>query len=114
MQLRQILAHNLKTAMAHTPGAETQLALAKKAGIAQSHLSKLLRLEAAATTDLIAALARAPGREPWELLADSEATRQAALQRMILGNRAPDARVNELLPPAPIPEVARRKKGRGR
>lgn len=85
MLLRQILADNLREAMSQNPNIDTQIALARRAGIAQSHLSKLLRGEASATTDLIAALAEAVGREPWELLADSESTREAALRKMLLG-----------------------------
>jgi predicted XRE-type DNA-binding protein len=55
MQLRLILSANLKRAM----GEDTQAEVAKRAGIAQSHISRILRCEASATTDLIADLARA-------------------------------------------------------
>jgi transcriptional regulator with XRE-family HTH domain len=85
MQLRQILADNLREAMEQTPGIDTQIALARRAGIAQSHLSKILRGEASATTDLLNALANAMGREPWELLADSNETREAAIRKMLVG-----------------------------
>lgn len=115
MELRQILARNLRQAMEDSIGLDTQLALARRAGIAQSHLSEVLRAEASPTTDMLNVLARALGLEPWELLANDEATRQAALQKMILGPRASDARVAENLPPAPKKEAAarRRKKTRG-
>ena len=84
---------------------DTQAGVAKRAGVAQSHVSRLLRCEAAATTDLIAALSRALDVQPWELLADAEATRQAALEKMILGlPRAADA---------PPKEVAHRRKKEG-
>jgi transcriptional regulator with XRE-family HTH domain len=99
MQLRQVLAANLRRAM-ERPGMDTQMAVAKKAGIGQSHLSRLLRCEASATTDLIAALARALGIQPWELLADTEATREAALRKML----------GEPAEPAPPKERATRKK----
>lgn len=71
------------------PGMDTQMAVAKKAGIGQSHLSRLLRCEASATTDLIAALSRALGVQPWELLVDTAATREAAIRRMLGGEPEP-------------------------
>jgi transcriptional regulator with XRE-family HTH domain len=110
MLLRQILADNLRQAMAESTGADTQMSLAKRAGIAQSHVSKLLRCEAAATTDVLASLAHALGRQPWELLADSEQTRQSALRKMILGDRVTDERAAETLPPAPKKVSANRRK----
>lgn len=113
IELRQILARNLRQAMAESTSLHTQAALAGKAGMAQSHLSEILRAETSATTDMIATLARALGREPWELLANDEATRQAALQKMILGPRISNERAAEKLPPAPTKEGAKRKKGGG-
>lgn len=114
MQLRQVLAQNLKKAMDEQPGLDTHMAISKRAGIAQSHFSKVMRGEASATTDLIAALAKAVNREPWELLADSEATRKSALERMILGPRVPDEKVEKHLPVPPKEVAAKhRKKDRG-
>lgn len=105
MQLRQTLAANLRKAMED----DTQAEVAKRAGVAQSHISRILRCEASATTDLIAALARALKLQPWELLADNEATRRAALERMLYGQAVAGDRKVE----APQKEVAyrRRKKG---
>jgi plasmid maintenance system antidote protein VapI len=84
--LRQILARNLQAAMETSPGVDTQMTLAKRAGIGQSHISRILRGESAATIDVIAALAEALNIQPWELLANDEATRQAALEKMLGGS----------------------------
>ena len=89
-------------------GMDTQMAVATKAKIAQSHLSKVLRCEASATLDLISAIAHAFGVQPWELLTDDDMTRKAALERMLFGPATNDPG-REL----PRKEVAlrRRKKG---
>lgn len=84
-QLRQILARNLQMAMERTPGADTQQALAKRAGVGQSHVSRILRGESAATIDVIAAMCEALNIQPWELLSDEESTRQAAMEKMLGG-----------------------------
>jgi transcriptional regulator with XRE-family HTH domain len=94
--LRQILAKNLERAMEAAPGADRQLTLAKRAGVGQSHISRILRQESAATIDVIAALAEALNIQPWELLADSDSTRQAALEKMLGG------RIDERAPVTPI------------
>ncbi len=62
-----------------------QLAFAGKAGISQSHLSEILRSVSSVSVDLLADLARAAGCQPWELLADSEETRRAAIDKMLGG-----------------------------
>jgi DNA-binding phage protein len=81
MQLREALARNLLEIMSRTPGLETQQALAKKAKMGQSHISRILNKSTAPTTDTIAALATALRVQPWELLSDAESTRQAVLAR---------------------------------
>lgn len=75
--------------------------LAGKAKIAQSHIGRMRREESAATVDMLDALAAALGVQPWELLADEEATRRAAMERMLLGPRVPDDKAADHLPPAP-------------
>lgn len=99
--LRQILASNVARRMEQTPGAETQQTLAKKAGIGQSHISRILNGAQSVGLDIVAAVSTALGCQPWELLADDEATRRAAMERMLLGPRVTDERAAEKLPPAP-------------
>lgn len=60
-----------------------QTALAKRSGIAQTHISRLLRCSSAATLETVATLADALGIQPWELLVNDEATRAAILQRIL-------------------------------
>lgn len=96
--IRQILARNLREAMNNSQTLDTQLALAGRAGISQSHLSEILRGITSVTVDLVNDLAYALGMEPWELLADSEETRQAALAKLMWGEKS-----------APPKEAARRR-----
>lgn len=93
--LRQILARNIERAMQVTPGVDTQMALAKRAGLGQSHISRILRGESAATIDVLTALAEALNIQPWELLADEETTRRAALEKMLGRPPIPDQRVEQ-------------------
>lgn len=98
--LRQILAANVARRM-EAAGITTQPALAKKANIAQSHVSRILAGNQSIGLDVIAAVAEAVGCEPWELLTDAEATRQAAMQKLLWGDRVSDARAAETLPRPP-------------
>lgn len=97
--LRQILAANVSRRMEETPGADTQKALAKRAGIGQSHVSRVLNGRQSVGIDIVAAVSGALGCQPWELLADDEITRRAAMERMILGTTPP--------PPQPAGYVAK-------
>lgn len=110
MLLRQIVVDNIVRRMESTPRLSTQTALAAEAKVSQPYLSELLRGESAPTTDLLAKLADAFGCQPWELLADSEATRKAALEKMILGPRVSNERAAEKLPAAPMKEAAARRR----
>lgn len=108
MELRQILARKIRDAMERDPNLETQQKMAARAGISQGHISRLLLCEAAATTDALVGLAKAMRCQPWELLADGESTRRAAIERMLGRDGAPDLQVT--LPPK-IPAMRRKKKG---
>jgi len=99
MALRQILARNIRTGMDRSVNLKSANALATKAGVSQSNLSKLLRCEASPTTDLLVSIANALDVQPWELLADTETTRQAALQKMLGATPVPDQRVEQAFPP---------------
>jgi transcriptional regulator with XRE-family HTH domain len=99
--LRQILARNLRAAMARDSTISTQEKLAAKSKLSQSHISRLLLCEAAATTDALMALAVAVRCEPWELLTDAQATRKAALEKLLSVTPVSDERVAEHLPPTP-------------
>lgn len=104
--------------MSRTPGLGTQLALAKRTGISQSHLSDVLNCATSTGVDLLADLAGALSLQPWELLADSEETKRAALARMMWGGGIPDKDVEKHLPlppkSAPAKEVAPKRKKLGR
>jgi transcriptional regulator with XRE-family HTH domain len=99
--LRQILARNIVEAMEKNPALDTQPALAAKAGIAQSQVSRILRCEIGVGLDILNAIATALQVEPWELLADSNATRKAAVERMLWNIPATDERVERSIPPTP-------------
>ncbi len=87
--------------MHRDPSLDTQKKLSDRSRVAQPHISRILRSTSGATIDALAALARAFGCQPWELLVDTELTRQAALRQMIMGATATDARVAEVTPKPP-------------
>lgn len=100
--------------MAETPGAETQAALARKAGIGQSHVSRVLKGAQSVGLDVVAAVSTALGCQPWELLANDEATRRAAMERMILGgstneNESEYTPARRTPPPGPTKRVAHKR-----
>lgn len=112
MVLRQTLAANITAELERSRILDSANSLAKRAGISQSHLSKVLRCDAALTTDKLAAIADALGCQPWELLANTEATRKAALERMLGGPVRPvsDQRVEESFPPVKKTAGSKRRK----
>lgn len=99
--LRKVLARNLAERMAAIPDCDTQAKLSKRARVGQSHVSRILRCESAATVDMLESIAAALGCMAWELLADDEGARKEALARMLLGPAASDLRVASVLPPSP-------------
>ena len=103
-QIRQILATNVAALMESSLDLKSQLALERRSGVGQSTISRLLSCESGVSIDVVADIARAFHVQPWELLTDTEATREAALQRMLLGPRNP----------APVREAAPSRKKGGR
>lgn len=67
-ELRRVLASNLDRLMLSRPGLETQLHLAKRSGVAQSTVGRILRAETSATLDNLEALADALGTDAAALL----------------------------------------------
>ena len=110
--LHQIFIANVRSRLKTSP-IGTQLALSKKAGMSQSFLSEVLSGESVPSLTIVEAIAKAFGCQGWELLADSEATRQAALQRLLWGENASDKRVEEALGTPKEVASKRRKKGSG-
>lgn len=101
VHLRRVLANNLEKRMAISATCDTQAKLAKRAGVGQSHISRILRGESAATIDMLWAISRALGCMAWELLADDEGARREALARMLVGPAASDLRVGSAIPKPP-------------
>lgn len=118
LPIRQILARNLQAAIDKSSLVDNQRGLALRSGVSPSHLSEIMRGISSVTVDLLADLAGALGLQPWELLADSEETKRAALARMMWGGGIPDKEVEKHLPlppkPAPAKEVAPKRKKPGR
>jgi transcriptional regulator with XRE-family HTH domain len=83
--VHQILASKLKEI--RKARGMSQADVAKKAGYAQSHISRIEKqvMVTGPTIDVLNEIAHALGIEAWELLVDQEATRRAALHRMIVG-----------------------------
>lgn len=57
--MREVLAANLAALMARTPALDTQLKLARRSGIAQSTIGRILRQEVSPTVDVLEAIAHA-------------------------------------------------------
>lgn len=110
--LYQTFIDNVRDRMRESVDVKTQTALASRAQMSQGFVSEILSGDSIPSLEIVERVAFALRCQPWELLADSEATRKAALERMILGSRVTDERAAEHLPPAPEKEAAakRRKK----
>lgn len=76
-----VLAHNIEAAMDRQDLSGN--ALAKRAGVSQTHLAKVLRGEADLSTTKLAEIAAGLGMHPWELLVDSEAVRERVIRRAL-------------------------------
>jgi transcriptional regulator with XRE-family HTH domain len=82
-QLREVLARNVAARMAKLD--LTQEALERRAGLGQSTVSRVLTKGGSATLKSLAALAKALECQAWELLVDDEATREAAMRKILRG-----------------------------
>lgn len=67
---KYILAENLKRAMANSAKCSTQPLLAKRAGVGQTTVGRILRCEADTTTEFLFKLAKALNIQPHTLLID--------------------------------------------
>lgn len=94
--LRAVVAETVKSAMAGRPEIGTQEKPAKKSGVAQSHISRLLRGQNV-TLDVLEKVAHALRMAPYELLVNTDEARLALLGR-IFGKDAPtDAQTERAL-----------------
>lgn len=82
-ELRQALATNVRRRMNADEALNSQPKLAGKAGISKSTVGYVLGAENDATIGTVAALARAFGCEPWELLVADDQTRETAWRRIM-------------------------------
>jgi transcriptional regulator with XRE-family HTH domain len=77
-KLREIVAANVVARM----GSERQKAFAARAGIAQSHVSRLRHARNGITVDVLEHVAKALNCRPFELLIDTDADKKALLDRL--------------------------------
>jgi transcriptional regulator with XRE-family HTH domain len=101
VDIRQVFAGNLRARMKQS--GMTQTALATRSGVSQAHISDILRGTTKVTLDLVADLAHALRCEAWELLVDSETTRQNVYS-MVLGIDKPQPLIAEPEPPRKRPK----------
>lgn len=71
MQLKDIVIANLSALMASRNDCSSQNSLAKKSGVSQSHVGRILRGESTPTVEMIEALARALRVTPAQLLTEN-------------------------------------------
>src|SRR5260363_439026 len=76
MLIGKVLATNLARLMAERPDLNTQIKVAKKTGICQSRVGRILRNEVSATADNIEAIACAFGLSVGELLSTQTNVRE--------------------------------------
>jgi transcriptional regulator with XRE-family HTH domain len=81
VDIRQAFAQNLSAHMRKQ--GLNQPELAARSGVSQSHLSEMLRGITKVSLDLVADLAFALKCDPWELIVDSDATRQNVLSKIL-------------------------------
>jgi transcriptional regulator with XRE-family HTH domain len=67
-ELRQVIADRLRELMAASPDLDTQVKLARRSGLSQSSVARILSADSSATVDSIANLARAFDIPPASLL----------------------------------------------
>lgn len=117
LNIKEVFARNLSDAMDRS-GLKQQVVADRAGGMSQGHISEMLKGETDVRIGTVQNLADALGIQAWELLAESDSAKMAALAKLLWGGRVPDATVEQHypLPPAPPKEVAPKPKkaGRGR
>ena len=96
---RQVLAHNLRSLMKRTPDLDTQEKLAKRAGVAQTSVSQILRPDNTAAKspklDQVEKIAFAFGLATWQLLLDHQ-TVGPAIADLLMRPALPTEEVSEV------------------
>lgn len=88
MQLKDTVISNLNLLMAERSDCSSQNALAKKSGVSQSHIGRILRGESTPTVEMIEALARAFRIPPSKLLTEKLGRSQAGREQTALSDKA--------------------------
>lgn len=114
LDIGQVFADNLRAAIEKSSSIRNPSHLAEKAGVSHGYLSEVLRCISSPTLRVVNDLAHVLGIQPWELLADSEATRQTAMARMLWSGGVSNERMEKEygFPPKPAPEPAKKKSAR--
>lgn len=71
--MRHVIAARLRALMAARPDLDTQVKLARRAGLSQSTVARILSADSSATADSLAQLSRAFNTSPASLLTDDPA-----------------------------------------
>lgn len=79
MEIRQVLADQVRARMAKIPGLDTQTKLSKAAGVTQSTVWRVLEAKVGASIDVVEDLGKAFGVPGIALLADAEQAQLMAL-----------------------------------
>lgn len=93
-KVREIVAKNVSARMKAGP-LKTQKLLSERAGISQSHVSRIENGASGITIDRLELVAGALGCEPYELLLDDEQARRALIERLMRAPAVPDERVEQ-------------------
>lgn len=91
--VREIVAENVKRRM--IGDLDTQPKLAKKAGVGQAHISRIVNEKSGVTIDRLEMVARAFRCQPYELLLDGNEARRAIIEQIVLGPAVSTERVEQ-------------------
>lgn len=80
--IRGVLVDNIRARLAGA-GFDSPTALARKAKVDPSYVAKLMKTQFSCSVDVLEKLAEALDCQPWELLVDSEASREAAYKKIL-------------------------------
>lgn len=90
--VREVLAANIRSYMASTPAIDTQIKLAKKAGISQSSVARVLAGKVDTQIGIVDALAAAIGIPPGTLIDDPEIAPTLLIDRERFAQLPPEER----------------------
>lgn len=116
LDIKQVLARNLRAALKAHPTINSQIELASGSGVSPASINEAFHGQTSIGIELLNDMAYALGMQAWELLAETEEVKREALARMMWTGGVSDREVEKHLPRAPKiePKVAPKEVARKR